>query len=534
MTTRTAARRLVRLIAAGALAATSLAVSPSGPAGATDGTAPETHAAPTWQYSADEPIPDGDIAARAIGESISHTEAERRLRADRAASRIDDAASSRWPQTFAGLWIDHDPYRINVAFTRDAAANVAELRESFPYPEDLHPVDAAQSLDALTLLQAKVAHDRDALQRQLSPAGMPAEIRATGGRYDHTIDVRASRVLVRVARPTTALRGAFENRYGGLVVVTNGRSMPRACTQADCRYAMMGGLRLALGNTARWCSSAFTAQLKSDPSYRYVLSAAHCYTETSTTSRSNAGAYYGLTTSHRQAYEVDAERVRRGDTPWRESSKVYVQGETYPRNVNNVINYADLETGMYIGKTGYTTGTTRGYITFLKSAPWWVTSARNFVEADMCVDGGDSGGAVWSGNTAYGIVSGSYTDTICRNINGVESNPVGDAGTAIFGAISFATSALGVSILTGVNLAPSAEFTSTCLLLDCTFDGSASADQDGGITSWTWNFGDGTTGTGMRPTHSYALPGLYTVTLTTKDNNGATASRSTGIVVTSS
>ncbi|KAF5433260.1 PKD repeat-containing protein, partial [Candidatus Methanophagaceae archaeon] len=55
-----------------------------------------------------------------------------------------------------------------------------------------------------------------------------------------------------------------------------------------------------------------------------------------------------------------------------------------------------------------------------------------------------------------------------------------------------------------------------------TFDGSGSDDPDGTIDTYAWEFGDGNTGTGMSPTHTYAQDGTYTVTLTVTDNDGAT------------
>ena len=39
-------------------------------------------------------------------------------------------------------------------------------------------------------------------------------------------------------------------------------------------------------------------------------------------------------------------------------------------------------------------------------------------------------------------------------------------------------------------------------------------------TSWSWNFGDGVTTTDQNPTHAYLAKGIYTVTLTTTNNNG--------------
>lgn len=55
------------------------------------------------------------------------------------------------------------------------------------------------------------------------------------------------------------------------------------------------------------------------------------------------------------------------------------------------------------------------------------------------------------------------------------------------------------------------------------FDGTLSNDPDGNITSWTWDFGDGSPTTNQQsPRHSYLSAGLYTVTLTVRDNEGLT------------
>ncbi|HEV2708507.1 MAG TPA: S8 family serine peptidase, partial [Pyrinomonadaceae bacterium] len=51
------------------------------------------------------------------------------------------------------------------------------------------------------------------------------------------------------------------------------------------------------------------------------------------------------------------------------------------------------------------------------------------------------------------------------------------------------------------------------------FDASGSYDVDGSINSYQWDFGDGTTGTGIWPSKSYAAGGTYTVTLTVRDNS---------------
>ncbi len=68
--------------------------------------------------------------------------------------------------------------------------------------------------------------------------------------------------------------------------------------------------------------------------------------------------------------------------------------------------------------------------------------------------------------------------------------------------------------------------------LTVTFNASASSDSDGSIVSYSWNFGDATTGSGVTVSHTYTVGATYTVVLTVADDDGVTGTASIPVIVT--
>jgi len=66
--------------------------------------------------------------------------------------------------------------------------------------------------------------------------------------------------------------------------------------------------------------------------------------------------------------------------------------------------------------------------------------------------------------------------------------------------------------------------------IDIQFSSSGSYDPDGWITSYSWDFGDGSSSTLPNPTHKYARAGSYTVRLSVWDNKGMASSPAICIV----
>jgi PKD repeat protein len=85
----------------------------------------------------------------------------------------------------------------------------------------------------------------------------------------------------------------------------------------------------------------------------------------------------------------------------------------------------------------------------------------------------------------------------------------------------------------GPVVAPSASFntasTSVCMNSPVQFN-DLSSNQP---TTWAWNFGDNTTSTDQSPSHVYAAPGTYTVTLTVTNSAGTNTSTLTNYITVS-
>ena len=134
-----------------------------------------------------------------------------------------------------------------------------------------------------------------------------------------------------------------------------------------------------------------------------------------------------------------------------------------------------------------------------------------------------------SAGKEFGLASGSTVTA------GFDSNPpYKGTGSFTADAIYRLTSLVGSSA--PANSAPQASFTanprSGTSPLTVSFNASGSNDSDGSIISYSWTFGDGGSGSGVSPQHTYNSAGTYTARLTVRDDDGATATASTTITVT--
>ena len=140
----------------------------------------------------------------------------------------------------------------------------------------------------------------------------------------------------------------------------------------------------------------------------------------------------------------------------------------------------------------------------------------------------DADGTIVAYAWDFGDGSTANADKAVHDYSGAGTYQVSLTVTDNSGATASSTKAVSVAAR---NIAPTASFTTSAADLTISFDASTSKDQDGAIASYEWEFGDGTTGTGVKPSHPYAQGGTYQVKLTVTDNAGATATTAQSLTV---
>ena len=174
-------------------------------------------------------------------------------------------------------------------------------------------------------------------------------------------------------------------------------------------------------------------------------------------------------------------------------------GQTFPRSLLHVNKEVYVMNADGSGQTRLTNELAND-----ESPSWSPDGTKIIFRSDRERDGSDPTAQIWTMNAdgtgqldLSNNVMGDYAAS--WNSGGFNQTPVANAGGSYSGG-------------TGQNIS---------------FNGGGSSDPDGNIVSYSWNFGDGSNGSGATPTHAYSATGSFTVTLTVVDNLGAQATAST-------
>jgi uncharacterized repeat protein (TIGR03803 family) len=163
-------------------------------------------------------------------------------------------------------------------------------------------------------------------------------------------------------------------------------------------------------------------------------------------------------------------------------------------------------------------------------------------------------GLILSGNTLYGTANlggnsdsgtvfsvqtngsgfaafSSFSTTDTNGFNSDGANP--QAGLVLSGNTLYGTATYGGSSGNGTVFASSTVFDQitanpTAGLVPLTVAFSASGVDSSGITitNWNWSFGDGSTSNAQNPSHTYALPGIFSPSAAAINSNGVPISES--------
>jgi streptogrisin C len=322
---------------------------------------------------------------------ISPQEAKRRMAASEESRTVQSALREKFPDTFAGLHIEHRPtFRIVAKFTRDAEASLRQVSKNAVFVAEQAPY----SLQALHA--AKNVLDED--------------LRASGIEFLSSTDVRSGKVLAYVRDVRQAQERTASLKSAAPFIEF--RETPGFLTPTAPYAARHGGYKV-MGANGQYCTTGFNA--KTADGTPVVTTAGHC--DDVQRAWNSAGTVLPM---------VDQENNGSLDIQWhRYPSNIYylssrVEAGTLLYDVRGQVTLANMQIGDHVCKYGHTTYMTCGDIISLDFAATHGNAVGHFVQVrnengDTMNREGDSGGPVWgyaasTGHTAWGTVHGRGND----------------------------------------------------------------------------------------------------------------------------
>lgn len=396
-------RAIVRVVLAAALAvAAAVASSPAA------GAVPTTRPFAEVSRSAPAPLPAAPSSQAAVplaaavralmrdahlpwAEAVRHIQRQERLTA------LAEHLRQHLGPRFGGAWIDH---------AHGGRLLVAVLDRRAEPPVRQFALASGMPDTAVTLVRRSLAdleRIADQLGREVIEANRGADQRLAVWiaveRNAVELGLPASRMALTAAQLRLVERA--RDRYSDAVVLGSDTASytPRGCdNQSACDPPLRSGV--AIRTDGGRCTSAFP--VTAGGRY-YVLTAGHC---TEAGANWTAGtASYGTVTIGTRAASIFGERGDMGLIGVADPGFWRPAGLVYPESP--ITSTGTAVPGTVVCKTGSTTGTTCGTVTRTDvTVPYDEATVRGMTYATACVDAGDSGSGVWSGSTAYGIVSG--------------------------------------------------------------------------------------------------------------------------------
>lgn len=318
-----------------------------------------------------------DAQSYAAENGVSVDEAVRRIGLQsNEIAQLGQALESQEGSTFAGLWIDHQPtFRVVAAFTGGGEEALARHLGTGPLAEIIQVQTVSNTLAALASAQQTVS----------------SAISRLGVRVESSIDVRQNIVNIYVTN-ASPVQTAISTGVLSLPATVKLVVLPALSTNYVDIY---GGAILSS------CTSGFGVANSSGT--LGIITAAHC---------PNTLSFNGVNLPFQQESYSGSYDIQWHTTPGLRVRNLIWDGQAY-RTMTTAQAYQTV--GSYVCKFGKTAGYQCGDIvsnTFTKSdpsvsatfSPTWVL-LRSRTGAKIGAEG-DSGGPLFVGNSAAGIVSG--------------------------------------------------------------------------------------------------------------------------------
>ena len=334
-----------------------------------------------------------DARVYAADQGVGLEEAVHRLELQDAVGKLEAELTEKERDTFAGLWIQHQPeFGVVVRLTRGGSEAVRPYVEGGPLANIVEVRSASATLVQLGAAQGRATSLTNGL-----------DVRA-----DSAIDVKDNRAELYVTDPA-GLEEALSRANVRLpsevhVVEQDGLSHPVSNIYAALELIV----RNDSGQSA-YCTSGFSVY--DQYGNRGITTAAHCYDK----AYRNGDPLTFISKRYGGSYDVQWHTAP-GFTvkPWA-ADEYNNAGDTTP--YYRVITATKAKTNQSIGdlvcKHGRTTGTTCGYIELKNHQPdyndglqWNATFIVVRPTSEDMTNGGDSGGPVYVGGNALGISTG--------------------------------------------------------------------------------------------------------------------------------
>jgi hypothetical protein len=337
------------------------------------------------QRLSSEAVTDGwlrDAQSYSEVHDTSVEEALRRLQLQGTIGALDEILAEQEKETFAGRWIEHEPeFRVVVRFTDPKAA--AELLSAEALGELVSLVEVRGAVYSLAELERRL----DRASKQLE---------ALGARADYSVDVRQNRVEVRTPEPE-ALAALLRSESAAL---------PEAVSVVEVGSLLRPYVDMIGGRPLTGCTAGFVVE--NGIGQLGLTSAAHCpnasdYEDTNTDLTFRSQSFGGSQDVQWHQANCDDELFNR------------IDDGIGIRSITGSTSRSSQSIGTFVCKHGMITGRTCGDITSKTIKPNYVPGASStFISVENggtnLGQGGDSGAPWFTGNQAYGIMSGGEED----------------------------------------------------------------------------------------------------------------------------